>query len=269
LADAVWKKVEDEVAAIVGAAQSVLQEKPRSVAVSASLTDEELLAVSSGKLEVVDHVTAHGNTVLLLNFSTWSKRMRVLPWLQISALTAQDPEQVWTALVIAKAPKVKSKAKNAPPQQPFYSEEFVLAGENSEERYESAIQVLEFANKVRTRARRVPLPLFERSSWLLDLSATELRKELGYDLDRPSHNLVFGERTLEEFQSEPLIDSIDLALPTAASRFEAYANWLTRTWEQTVRVVKEAEPSKTKAGGAKKKNSNDGESVASANGEEG
>ena len=268
LADAVWKKIEDEVAAIVGAAQSVLQEKPRSVAVSASLTDEELLAVSSGKLEVVDHVTTHGNTVLLLNFSTWSKRMRVLPWLQISALTAQDPEQVWTALVIAKAPKVKSKAKNAPPQQPFYSEEFVLAGENSEERYESAIQVLEFANKIRTRARRVPLPLFERSSWLLDLSATELRKELGYDLDRPSHNLVFGERTLEEFQSEPLIDSIDVELPPSSSRFEAYASWLTRTWENTVRVVKEAEPPKTKAGAAKKKNSAAGETEDATNGEE-
>ena len=269
LAEAVWKKVEDEVSAIIGAAQTVLQDQPRSVAVSTALADDELVAVAGGKLEVVDHVTVHGNTVLLMNFSTWGKRMRVLPWLQIAALTAQHPDQEWKAMVIAKAPKVKSKAKNAPPQQPFYSEEFVLAGETAEARLDSALHILEFANKVRTRARRVPLPLFERSSWLLDLSVTELRKELGYDLDRPSHNLVFGERTLEEFQSEPLIDSIDLALPTAASRFEAYANWLTRTWEQTVRVVKEAEPSKTKAGAATKKKSNDGESDASANGEEG
>jgi hypothetical protein len=104
---------------------------------------------------------------------------------------------------------------------------------------------------------------------LLDLSATELRKELGYDLDRPSHNLVFGKRALEEFQGEPLIETIDLDLPPSSSRFEAYADWLTRTWERTVRVVKEAEPPKTKAAAAEKKKPAAVETEDATNGDEG
>ena len=112
---------------------------------------------------------------------------------------------------------------------------------------------VEFANEIRTRARRVPLPLFESSSWALDKSPSALGTDLGYDLERPAHEVVFQGRTLDEFKQEPLIDSIDLGLPAGLSRFEAYATWMTDTWTQTVQVLKAAEPVKKKAAGSAKK----------------
>jgi hypothetical protein len=197
-------------------------------------------------------VTVHDDVVLHMNYATWNRRMRVLPWLQLAVLTIQQPATVWKAVVISKAPKVTSKAKNPPPQEPYYSEEFVLKGETVEERTAVASQVLEFANEIRTRARRVPLPLFERSSWCLDKSASALETELGYDLQRPSHEVVFQGRTLEEFKKEELIDSIDLGLQPGLSRFEAYSIWMTKTWNETVTVLKAAEPVTKKTVGSKK-----------------
>ena len=136
-----------------------------------------------------------------------------------------------------------------PPPQPLFAlEEFVIAGENAEERKDSALRVFKFANTIRTRARRVPLPLFERSSWILDKAKGHQEDELKYDLDRPSHVLVFGERQLEVFKSEPLIEEVDLALPSSPSRFEAYAAWLADNWAGTVSVLTAAElKKKTKA----------------------
>jgi hypothetical protein len=181
--------------------------------------------------------------------------MRVLPWLQIAALTLEHPETLWKAVIIAKAPKVKSTAKVPPPQALFAFEEFVIAGENAEERKESALRVFKFANAIRTRARRVPLPMFERSSWILDKAKSHQEGELKFDLDRPSHVLVFGGRELEDFKCEPLIEEIDLGLPISPSRFEAYAAWLADNWAGTVSVLTAAEIKKTKAAGKKAKTS--------------
>lgn len=174
--------------------------------------------------------------------------MRVLPWLQIAALTLEHPETLWKAVIIAKAPKVKSTAKE-PPIQPLYAlEVFVLTGETAEERKEAALRVLAFANDIRTRARRVPLPMFERSSWILDKSATDQKAALATDLKRPSHVLVFGEREIDAFKSEPLIAGIDNNLSITSSRYEAYATWLSDIWLQTVSVLNEAEPKKKSTG---------------------
>lgn len=257
LAADVWKKVEEEVSAIILAAQTILQHPPVAVAIGTSLSDTELDTVEGGELELVDHVTVHDDVVLHMNYATWNRRMRVLPWLQLAVLTIQQPATVWKAVVISKAPKVTSKAKNPPPQEPYYSEEFVLKGETVEERIAAASQVLEFANEIRTRARRVPLPLFERSSWCLDKSASALGTELGYDLQRPSHEVVFQGRTWEEFKKEKLIDSIDVGLQAAPSRFEAYSTFMTNTWNETVTVLKAAEPATKKAVGSKKEKKTD------------
>jgi hypothetical protein len=61
---------------------------------------------------------------------------------------------------------------------------------------------------------------------------------------------------------------VTIVTPDLDIAVEAYASWLTRTWENTVRVVKEAEPPKTKAGAAKKKKSAAGETEDATNGEE-
>lgn len=174
----------------------------------------------------------------------------MLPWLQIAALTLEHPETVWKAAIIAKAPKIKSTAKVPPPQALFAREEFVIAGESADERKETALCILDFANSVRTRARRVPLPLFERSSWILDKSITDQKSALATDLKRPSHVLVFGERELDVFKNEPLLEDVDKELSNQSSRFEAYANWLSEIWMRTVRVLENAEP-KRKSVGAK------------------
>ena len=252
LAETVWLQIEDEVRAIIDAANPLLALKPSPTSISIAIGDEELKSIEGGELRVVDSVSVNGDTVLTMNFSTWNRRMRVLPWLQIAALTLEQPETVWKAVIIAKAPKVKSTAKVPPPQPLFALEEFVIAGENAEERKDSALRVFKFANTIRTRARRVPLPLFERSSWILDQAKTHQERELEFDLDRPSHVLVFGERQLEVFKSEPLIDEVDLALPSSSSRFEAYAAWLADNWAATVSVLTAAElKKKTKAAGKK------------------
>jgi exodeoxyribonuclease V gamma subunit len=256
LAETVWTQIEDEVRAIIDAAGPLLARKSISTSISIAMIDEELKSIDGGLLRVVDSVSVHGDTVLAMNFSTWNRRMRVLPWLQIAALTLEHPETVWRAVIIAKAPKVKSKAKVPPPQALFAFEEFVIAGENAEERKESALRALKFANTIRTRARRVPLPLFERSSWILDQAKTHQDRELKFDLDRPSHVLVFGGRELEDFKCEHLIEEIDLGLPISPSRFEAYAAWLADNWAGTVSVLTAAEiKKKTKAAGKKAKTS--------------
>jgi hypothetical protein len=95
--------------------------------------------------------------------------------------------------------------------------------------------------------------LFERSSWSLDKSASDLANELERnDLQRPSHEVVFQGRTLQEFKKEKLIESIDVGLPAAPSRFEAYSTFMSNTWTDTVTVLKAAEPVKKKAVGSKK-----------------
>jgi hypothetical protein len=254
LAETVWTQIEDEVRAIIDAAGPLLARKPIPTSISLAIGDEELESIEGGALRVSDSVNVHGDTVLAMNFSTWNRRMRVLPWLQIAALTLEYPETVWKAVIIAKAPKVKSVAKVPPPQALFAFEEFVIAGENAEERKESALRVFKFANTIRTRARRVPLPLFERSSWILDKAKGHQEDELEFDLDRPSHVLVFGGRELQDFKCEPLIEEIDSGLPSSASRFEAYAAWLADNWAGTVSVLTAAEiKKKTKAAGKKAK----------------
>jgi hypothetical protein len=253
LAKEVWVKVEGEVSAMLEAAANVLLEKPDLVPVSLTIDDKELSSIDKGTLLVRDVISTQGDTVLSVNYATWNRRMRVLPWLQIAALTLENPDVIWKAEIIAKAPKVESKAKEAPPQALFALEEFELAGETPEERSVAAQRVLDFGNTIRNRARIVPLPLFERSSWIIDKSASDQNGELGNDLKRPSHELIFGTRELSDFKSDPLIEGIDADLPVSSSRYEAYATLLSSVWKETVRVTKEAEPPKKRGAGAKGK----------------
>lgn len=253
LAKEVWVKVEDEVSAMITASAGALTQKPTQIPVSLTVDDKELTSVGQGKLRLRDSFSTHGDTILAVNFATWSRRMRVMPWLQIAALTLENPTVNWKAVIIAKAPKVESKAKEPPPQALFALEEFVIVGETSEERIAAARKVLDFGNTIRNRARIVPVPLFERSSWITDKSASDQKTELGYDLQRPSHTLVFGARDLDDFKTDPLIEGIDTDLPISTSRYEAYANLLSTVWIETVRVIKEAEPPKKRGAGSKGK----------------
>ena len=253
LAGDVWLEVETEVSAMMEAAANTLLERPEQVLVSLTIEDKELNSVAQGELRVRDMISTHGDTVLVINYANWNRRMRVLPWLQIAALTLQNPEVRWKAAIIAKAIKVKSAAKEPPVQALFALEEFVIAGETSEERLVAASRILDFGNTIRNRARMTPLPLFERSSWVIEKSASDQAKELNNDSKRPAHVLVFGSRELSEFKSDALIKGIDTDLPVSTSRFEAYAAWLSNVWNETVNVTKAAEPPKKRSTGSKRK----------------
>jgi hypothetical protein len=253
LAKEVWVKVEGEVSAMIAAGAEALTQKPTQVPVSLTIDDQELTSVGQGKLRVRDIISTHGHIILEVNYATWSRRMRVLPWLQMAALTLHNPDVKWQAVIVAKAPKFDSKAKEPAPQALFALEEFEIVGETPEERSAAAQRVLDFGNAIRNRARIVPLPLFERSSWIIDKSATDQKAELGYDLQRPSHALIFADQDLDDFKSDPLIEGIDTDLPVSSSRYEAYAMLLSTLWKETVRVTKEAEPPKKRGAGAKGK----------------
>lgn len=259
LAKEVWVKIESEVSAMLAAAADETQQKPVQVQVSLTIEDRELASVGQGALRIRDLVSTHGDTILAVNYATWSRRMRVMPWLQLAALTLQNPKVNWKVVIIAKAPKVDSKAKEPPSQALFAREAFVLVGETSEERIVAAQRVLDFGNTIRNRARIVPVPLFERSSWIIDRSLSEQQTELRYDIERPSHALIFGGRDLNDFKSEPLIEGIDTNLPVSTSRYEAYARLLSTVWGETVCVTKEAEPTKKRVAGSRGKTKKSGE----------
>ena len=253
LANDLWSKVESEVNAIHSAVAEVLSRAASHISISSALRDVELESINAGLLRVIDTVSVRENTVLSMHFSTWNQRLRVLPWLQIAALTLQQPNEVWQAVVVSKAPKDKSKSKKIVDKPLFALEEFVLNGDDAKERADSARQVLDFANALRTRARRIPIPLFERASWLVDKSPSQQQSELDYELERPSQKLVYFGWDLDDFKNEMLIDEVDNDLPLSTSRYEAYATWLSNVWTKTVRVSKEAEPKKVKISAAKKK----------------
>ncbi len=260
LAKDLWTKVESEVAAIRSNVADVLSQPASQIPISISLKDDEMASIEAGLLRVIDTVTVRGETVLSMQFSTWNRRLRVLPWLQIAALTLQHPDEIWRTIVVSKPPKDNSRAKKAVIKPLFAIEEFVLFGSSAEERVGSAHNVLDFANTIRTRARRIPLPLFERASWILNKSKSEQQDELNYELDRPSQKLIYSGWDLDDFKNEKLIDEVDKHLPLASSRYEAYAMWLSNVWSNSITLIKEAEPKKVKASGAKKKKSiSDGE----------
>ncbi len=253
LANDLWIKIESEVNAIYSAVAKVLSRTASHVSISCAIRDVELESINGGLLRVIDSVSVRENTILSMQFSTWNRRLRVLPWLQIAALTLQQPDEVWQAVVVSKAPKDKSKSKETVDKPLFALEEFVLKGADAKERIDSARQVLDFANAMRSRARRIPIPLFERVSWVVDKSPSQQQSELEYELERPSQRLVYFGWDLDDFKNEKLIDEVDKDLPLAASRYEAYATWLSNVWSKTVHVSREAEPKKVKISAAKKK----------------
>ena len=108
-----------------------------------------------------------------------------------------------------------------------------MKGATSAERLESARKVLDFAGAVRRTALRVPVPLFERSSWTAGAAKSTTETQLGYDLDRPAHRLVYGDADLSDLRAVELIEGVDLP-SSGASRFDAYAGLLVSVWSETV-----------------------------------
>lgn len=245
-ANAMWDEVEHAVDGVMMSAGPALDIPESAHDVRLTVPDKDVERLGGSSLIVNGLIRTRDSVRLSLNFAKWHRRLRVDPWIEIAALTMHDPTVRWTARVVARPLKDSDGAAGL-------VEEFQLAGTTSEERVESALRVLCFANEIRHRALRSAIPLFERSSWFLDPSLKAARStiesELSYDLDRAATRFIFGSRSVSAFDEEPLVAGVDDGVPANGSRLRSYATWLNLTWNETVEVVTSAEPAKTRGVG--------------------
>jgi exodeoxyribonuclease V gamma subunit len=239
----VWTRITAETQEISNAVQNIVGQTYEKLSFEVRLTED---ADQSVEKVVLAQAQTYGDTVLSMNFARWSRRFRLEPWFQISALTLHQPEIEWKACVVSRPSAKSSNSKSSEEQSRFVMEEFELKGLTPEERRESATKVLKFGLSLRSRSQRVPIPLFERSSWIPDKSKSDRADEVKRDLKRPSHQLIYPDFQLEDFQKEIVIPEIDLSLDETSSRFEGYSKWLMSTWGETTLVTRHAEPVKVK-----------------------
>ena len=142
-----------------------------SVDTASSTTHAVAVSIDGFDCRVRDVVTTYDTTMLSFRYSTWSAHMRVVPLLSIAALTIDQPDTLWTAHVIARG------------DADVAQEIFTIAGDNADERAAHAMAVLAYAARMRERALRAPVPVFERATWCLEfLSPTDTKSALGRDL---------------------------------------------------------------------------------------
>jgi exodeoxyribonuclease V gamma subunit len=233
MADAVVAKLESEVGSILQAASPFLAGQPTPVEFTQQLATSD--DPDAANLTIQGRVEVRDGVLLSLSFSKWHPRLRLHPWIELAAVTLHDPAVSLRAVIVARNDEAAKKSKGAPPE-PTKVVEFRLAGDSREERRAAALQVLRLAARVRLTADRVPIPLFERSSWGHKNSKSKIETDLGYDLDRPAHRLVYGDAQLADFKESAPLDGIDLSTQ-GESRFDAYAGLLTSTWEATVVMI--------------------------------
>jgi len=228
LGDAVVERLNSDAEGIVGVARSIVGDAPSLVDVSSLLSTG---SGSGGGTTVRGRLVVHGDVLLSLGFSKWHPRLRLQPWIELAALALHDPTRTWKAVVVARS-NAKTSPSDVVAPSPVKVVEFQLKGSSDGERMQSAVTVLRRALLIRRTALRVPVPLFERSSWLWQASKSVVEEELGYDLDRPAHRLVYGAVRLADLRSDKPIADVDPSTD-GRSRFDLYADLLTSTWEST------------------------------------
>ncbi|MSO87646.1 MAG: exonuclease V subunit gamma [Acidimicrobiia bacterium] len=124
--------------------------------------------------------------------SHWHRKRELGPWLDLLALTAQDPSRPWTAQLVASA---KSKAR-------VKSVAITLPGESATQRRDRALTALSTVVGLFQRGRTEPLPIFPETS--IDLYEGKPRaatwsgyQGMGEGVDRWVQ-LVFGSITFAE-----------------------------------------------------------------------
>ena len=243
-----WERLGADASGVIAKARDALAGAPSEVVVRVPLPDPEVGSLGGPTPVVTGKIRVRGTTVVSVNFSEWHRRMRLQPWVQLAVLTVHDPDTVWSAAVVGRAPKKKPKEGETPESATV--ERFVLLGETPSERLQSARSVLEFVCTMRARARRCPVPLFERTSWMLEAAKSALETQLGYDMDRPSHRMVHGDTSVADLRAQKPVPGIDDDIAGAPSRLDGYGALLVETWTRTVSVLEAAE--KPKAASSKK-----------------
>lgn len=233
-ADAVLEKLLGEIDLLMTAAQPFIQIPTSQLNVALEHT-QRLQQSNEFEMKVVvtGTINVRNEYVVSLNFSKWHPRMRLQQWIYLAALTLRDPSIQWQSVIIARNDEKPSTSASAPVLPPTKVVQMSLQGDSPDDRRGNAQRIFALAHNIRLTALRVPIPLFERSSWFIKRSKSELERELSYDLDRPSHRLVYGNSSVNDLRAQPLIDGVDI--PTSgSSRFEMYAELLTTTWDETV-----------------------------------
>jgi len=228
LGDEVVERLNSDVAGIVEAARAFVGD-------GASEVDVALLVPNGsgpgGSTTVRGRVVVHGDVLLSLGFSKWHPRLRLQPWIELAALTLHDRTKTWKAVVVTRGDATAAASDDVGPP-PVKVVEFCMRGGSGDERWQSAVEVLRCALLIRRTALRVPVPLFERTSWVREKSKSALETDFGYDLDHPAHQLVYGNIRLADLRSERPIRDVDPS-SDGRSRFDVYADLLTSTWEAT------------------------------------
>lgn len=210
------------------------------------------VAIDGFDCVIRDVATTFGDTVLSYRFSTWGQYMRVAPLLTIAALTLEDPDTVWTARVVA-----RSEGGDDTPAAAI--EVFHIAGDSADERIGHATAVLAHAARMRERALRAPVPMFERASWLLGYhTMTAARDALGDDLRRDSLRWAVPSMPADAKAAYTWLSTLESGeleadLPDDDDAARRYARALREMWFANVTVVETPEVPPRNARTASKK----------------
>lgn len=233
--------------------------------VTVDLDQRETTSVSVGvngsTCRVRDVVVTHGSTVLAFRYSKWAHHMRVVPLLSIAALTVHDSDTVWTARVVARAKGGAADGGDASDEGDGASaavEVFTIAGDTPEARVEHAQAVLQYAVRMRERAMRAPLPVFERATWVLEhRSMSDTRTALASDLRKDALRWAIPTMPTEANAAYTWLATVasgelEHDLPEADDAPRRYAKALRQLWTDHVSVSQTPEttpkPRKASAG---------------------
>ncbi len=92
---------------------------------------------------------------LTATYSKWSEKRVLGPWLEVLALTAQDPATPWCATMVTRPTRSTAAV---------HLERLQVSGATDEERRERALDALRMVIDLWRRGRREPLPLFTDTS---------------------------------------------------------------------------------------------------------
>lgn len=140
----------------------------------------------------VDDAGARRPGPVRVSYSSRRPKQFLAAWLDLMALTAQDPSRDWWSITIARPESSSSKT-------PAVLDCLEPVGDRDEERHRRALDALAVAVDCYRRARREPIPLFPKLSRPLaeGRASEKLWSDQQGDGRDAAHQLVFGDVDLE------------------------------------------------------------------------
>jgi len=205
------------------AALGLIGTVPRQVPIDLKLPGGERLVGS------VRDDGGHDPGPLTATYSKWSEKRVLGPWLDVLALTAQDPMTPWCAAMVTR-PKGKKVVAHL--------HQLRVSGTTAEERRAHALAALGKVVDLYARGRCEPLPLFTQTSCALHRGENAAEVWTPYqgtgERDDVWNHLVFGGSDLEELCELPC-QPWDPDGP-GDTRVMRYAHLLWDTYDESLRT---------------------------------